>query len=316
MTNLDEAFRMVDTFASCGATSFVVTKTELEWPGHKKAKWGKTYFLGELKEKLPAMMRTAAIRRPVLLEDGRTALAGENLIIRPISDRVAFIQLDDLKPEYLDRVRPAVFIMHATSPGNHQAWIAVSGLPEGREASKEFMRRVRKAVGGNDKSASHATRVAGTENFKVKYGPDFPTVKIIEAHPGRVLTQEQLEAMGLVAAPEPEIAAPVFAARARQGKSGQQRARSTKVWPDYARSLAGAPPSLQGGGPDRSMADFAWCMTAIDWGWSIEETAAKLLEVSEKARERARLKDEGYALITAQNAAAAVERNDRKRGRG
>jgi hypothetical protein len=40
------------------------------------------------------------------------------------------------------------------------------------------------------------------------------------------------------------------------------------------------------------------------------------VEVSEKARERVRLKDEGYALITAQNAAAAVERNDRKRGRG
>jgi hypothetical protein len=64
------------------------------------------------------------------------------------------------------------------------------------------------------------------------------------------------------------------------------------------------------------MADFAWCMTAIDWGWSIEDTAAKLVEVSEKARERVRLKDEGYALITTQNAAAAVERNDRKRGRG
>jgi len=26
------------------------------------------------------------------------------------------------------------------------------------------------------------------------------------------------------------------------------------------------------------MADFAWCMTAIDWGWSIEDTAAKLPE--------------------------------------
>jgi hypothetical protein len=40
------------------------------------------------------------------------------------------------------------------------------------------------------------------------------------------------------------------------------------------------------------------------------------VEVSEKARERVRLKDDGYALNTVQNAAAAVERNDRKRGRG
>lgn len=87
------------------------------------------------------------------------------------------------------------------------------------------------------------------------------------------------------------------------------------MWPDYSRSLTGAPPSLQGSGPDRSMADFIWCMTAIDWGWGIEETATKLLEVSEKSKERFRLKDEGYALITAQNAAAAVERNTLKWGR-
>jgi hypothetical protein len=64
------------------------------------------------------------------------------------------------------------------------------------------------------------------------------------------------------------------------------------------------------------MADFTWSMTVSDWGWSIEETAAKLWEVSEKARERARCGHEGYALVTAQNAAAAVERNALKRGRG
>ena len=89
-----------------------------------------------------------------------------------------------------------MFIIHATSPGNYQAWIAVSGVPEGKEQFKEFTRRVRKAVGGNDKSASHATRVAGTENFKPKYAPAFPTVTIVETHPGRVMTPEQLEATG------------------------------------------------------------------------------------------------------------------------
>jgi hypothetical protein len=31
VTNLGEAFRMLDIFAGCGAESFVVTKTELEW---------------------------------------------------------------------------------------------------------------------------------------------------------------------------------------------------------------------------------------------------------------------------------------------
>jgi hypothetical protein len=46
---------------------------------------------------------------------------------------------------------------------------------------------------------------------------------------------------------------------------------------------------------------------AAQRGWSIEETANKLLEVSAKAQERVRLRDEGYALITGQNAAAAGE---------
>jgi hypothetical protein len=91
---------------------------------------------------------------------------------------------------------------------------------------------------------------------------------------------------------------------------------TTKQWPSYAISLAGAPPSSEGNGPDRSLADFSWCMTAIDWGFSVEDTAAKLVEVSEKARERVHLRDAGYALITTQNAAAAVERNAIKRGRG
>ena len=130
------------------------------------------------------------------------------------------------------------------------------------------------------------------------------------------MTKGQLEAMGLVAAPELEITAPAFTSRTPQGRTGQQSATRAKVWPDYARSLAGAPPRRDGSGPDQSMADFSWCMTAIDWGWSIEDTAKKLPEVSEKAAERVRLKDLGYPLITAQNAAVAVERNALKRGRG
>jgi methyl-accepting chemotaxis protein len=56
-------------------------------------------------------------------------------------------------------------------------------------------------------------------------------------------------------------------------------------------------------------------MMAAQRGHSIEETANKLFEVSAKAQENARRHDEGYALITAQNAAAAAERG-RKRGRG
>ena len=98
--------------------------------------------------------------------------------------------------------------------------------------------------------------------------------------------------------------------------TGQQLAMARR----YGRTMPAPLPeprrAVHGSGPDRRMADFTWCMTAIDWGFDIEETAAKLPEVSEKARERVQLKDEGYPLITAQNAAAAVERNAIKRSRG
>jgi hypothetical protein len=48
---------------------------------------------------------------------------------------------------------------------------------------------------------------------------------------------------------------------------------------------------------------------------TIEEIAQKLLEVSEKAQEKARGGNKGYALVTAQNATAAAARG-RQRGRG
>ena len=56
-------------------------------------------------------------------------------------------------------------------------------------------------------------------------------------------------------------------------------------------------------------------MMAAQHGWNIEETANKLRQVSTKAPERARLHDEGYTMITAQNAAAAATRGQQA-GRG
>jgi hypothetical protein len=173
------------------------------------------------------------------------------------------------------------------------------------------MRRVRKAVGGNDKSASGATRLAGTENFKRKYIPGFPVVRIVEATPGRVITTDQLEGMGLVAPPEP-ISAPAVI---QMHTSRSQRLSGERQWPDYQRCLERAPLSMERGGPDRSSADFDWCKLAARFGWSIE-TANKLLEVSQKAQERSRLSDPGYVLVTAQNAAASVAARVRQRGRG
>jgi hypothetical protein len=53
-------------------------------------------------------------------------------------------------------------------------------------------------------------------------------------------------------------------------------------------------------------------MTALDWGFSIEETAIQLMQVSSKARENG----ERYAVLTTGNAAAAVERKGQGQSRG
>jgi hypothetical protein len=77
----------------------------------------------------------------------------------------------------------------------------VSGLNAGEE-TKEFARRLRKGAGA-DPSASGATRVAGTANYKRKYEPDFPTVRIVDATPGRIVSQAELEQRGILAPVEP-----------------------------------------------------------------------------------------------------------------
>lgn len=292
-SNIKEADRMIDLFTSVGARSFVVTKLDVE----QHHLWGKTYSVAELRQKLPATVRTAAERKPYYTTGGQIVSAGENLIVRPSGPDVVFVQLDDLSAEQLDRIRPAAFMIIATSPGNHQAWIALSGVEKAE--SKEIVRRVRKAVGDADMSASGATRVAGTENFKAKYWPDYPTVTIMHGIPGRMMTTEQLQTMGLLAEPEPLRSFPL-----------RVSPRSGGSWPDYERCVRGAPINHGKTGPDISKADFFFGILAAQRGHSIEAIAARLMELSSKAKENG----ESYARITAENATAAAERG-RQRSR-
>jgi hypothetical protein len=184
-----------------------------------------------------------------------------------------------------------VFLTLETSPANFQAWVA---MPEGED--KDFARRLRKGTGA-DPTASGATRVAGSHNFKDKYAPDFPRVAIHQANLGRLAQAAELERLGLVA--EPEAVEPLRMAPPRSRPTGGNR-----KWPSYARSVDGAPLNHDETGPDISKADFVWCMTAITWGWTVDETKARLMEESTKAQENG----ERYADLTARNAALAVER--------
>ena len=67
-------------------------------------------------------------------------------------------------------------------------------------------------------------------------------------------------------------------------------------------ALERAPLNRDGTGPDRSNADLRWAMLAISWGFEQTETAARLMEESEKARQRGR----PYADMIAATAAGFV----------
>jgi hypothetical protein len=269
----------LDAFASAGAESFDLTITTLQG---EKQRFLRQQPHDQLRESIP-----------VLLDDAATH--EHNVIVRPHSARAVFIQLDDLNKEAVERIKPAAFLSLHTSPGNYQAWVALKA----GEVDKDFARRLRKGAGADD-TASGATRVAGSLNFKDKYAPDFPRVEINHITPGLITDAATLDRLGLVAAPEQPAPASVRVSPPRT---------DNRKWPSYQRCVLGAPENRDKTGPDVSRADFTWCMTAITWGWSIEETAANLLEISAKARENG----ERYALMTAQNAAAAVERRKMSR---
>jgi hypothetical protein len=164
------------------------------------------------------------------------------------------------------------FLTLATRSGNHQVWVTVMSTTQMSSTSrqKDFARRLRKGI-GTDAAASGPTRVSGTVNYKRKYEPDFP---IVSAVPGRIVTAEQLESLGLVAAPGPR-AAPL-------------RVSSSGSWPDYARCLQGAPFNHAQTGPDTSRADFLWYLMAAQRNHSVENIAAPLIERSTKAKETSR----------------------------
>ena len=175
-----EARNMIDTFASVGATRFDVTLTTR---AGDKDTFRRSVPLADLLRTLPAMLDAATRSQ-------------RNVIVRPHGPGTSFLQLDDLSADKLPALAPAVFLNLETSPGNFQAWLALPGRED-----KELARRVRKGTGA-DATASGATRVAGSLNFKDKYAPDFPRVTIREARAGHMTNAAELERLGLVAPPE------------------------------------------------------------------------------------------------------------------
>lgn len=267
---------MLDAFASVGATHFDVTFLDIEG---KKRGFRPNQTTRQVKQSLPLLFPGLKERQ-------------NSLVVRPHSDTSTLIQLDDLKTDTLAPVRDLSFLTLQTSPGNFQGWVAVAGLTD----PKDFARRLRKGAQA-DVAASGATRVAGTVNYKRKYEPDFPVIAIEEAHSGRIVTASQLEALGLVASPEPAASAAPF----RVSRAGEN-------FPDYERIVQGAPLNHGQTGPDISRADFFWSLTAAQRGWDAGAIAYRLMQLSSKAKENG----EEYARVTAENAVEAASRRAKR----
>ena len=244
------AEEMLDAFASVGVERFDLTLTDR---AGEKVAFRSNQSLDQLRTAMPGILAHANRSQ-------------QNVIIRP---RGPVIQLDDLDEAAIERLRPVSFLVLRTSPRNHQAWVAVV------DADEDFARRLRRGAGA-DLAASGATRVSGSINFKEKYAPTFPHVETVETNPSRVVTRADLEALGIVA-PAVTVDSTEVCRKQRSALRG---------WPNYQRCVAGAPEAREGGRPDISRADFTFCLLAIDWGWSVEETAARLMEVSSKAQEQ------------------------------
>lgn len=290
-----KALAMLNAFASVGAQRFDVTFTDLDGKKPEKGGFLANRHINGLRSILGYMLAKVTAEQ-------------KNFIVRPHrSPRAEIIQLDDLDAQKARRFEHLAFLTIQTSPGSFQAWVAVT------DPEPDFARRLRKGAGA-DPSASGATRIAGSRNFKRKYGPGpdtaipigghfYPMVEITGSNTGLAVTRAELEAAGLVAGKTPPRAAPI----------ASDRRREQTAWPSYQVTLSRAQPSHgDPNRPDISGVDFVWCKTAIRWGHAVEATAKMLLQHSPKAQEPG--EGERYATRTAWKAAEAVEQ-DRSRSR-
>jgi RepB DNA-primase N-terminal domain len=271
-----EASVMLDVFESLGVRSINLTITD---EAGRKVAFKRYRTVDTLRAALPGLLLASTEQRL-------------NVFVRPLAPRaLSLIQLDDLTSSQVDRVRAMPFLVLETSPDNFQAWLAA------KDTGADTARRVKKAVGA-DPNASGA-RLAGSHNFKPKYAPDYPHVRLSSIAPRRTVTLGELERAGLIS---PDERAPYSARHAPRVPTG----RRLLTWPSYARCLADAPAAKNHEGKDRSAADFEFCLISIDRGWSAEATANQLMAESEKAKSVGY----NYALFTAKRAASIVINSD------
>jgi hypothetical protein len=194
---------------------------------------------------------------------------------------------------------PFAFLQVATSPGNGQTWLA---LPKGLtpEQYNELRRRLLsqlKPTGANG-GAYGSIRFPGSLNCKPKrrYADgEACRVQLLRAAPGRVVTEADLDAAGLLA---PATPAPTPAEL-----STIKTRFPVEGFPDMKAEIAAT-------GGDRSRGEFAWCMKSLRRGFPPNIVEDELRRAGDKARTRQR---DNYARETVEKAARVVGLNPSNR---
>jgi hypothetical protein len=160
--------------------------------------------------------------------------------VRPHSDKTLIVQLDDLDESRLSRVRMPLF-----SPGKQVPVISRHGSPCLASPAPR-MRKTSPAGLGRGRAPTRPPQVPralpAPRTTSADTDPIFPKSPSLILHtaPGRVLSAAQLEALALVAEPEPVTPATIVPLRVSRRHENAVRARR---WPDYQRCLDGAPES-------------------------------------------------------------------------
>ena len=157
MSDAAAAQAMLSAFASVGVKAFDITLIDLN---EEKTGFNSNRSVDSLSRTIGRMLQDADERH-------------HNLIVRPRANGTTLIQLDDLSTEKAGNIAPHAFIVFQTSPGNCQAWVALTDAPADVEQAKDFARRLRKGAGPTKaRQAQHASPAASISSRNTR-----PTIR-------------------------------------------------------------------------------------------------------------------------------------------
>ncbi len=278
-----EATRTIEAFESIVATGYK-TKFEGIYP-----LTGEAEDLGVEPQRNGTRLTAAEIkaRLPDYIKCNRETQC--NVAVRAWG---AFFQVDDCSPEFYERIKGFAFLGEATSPNSRQVFIALPAAQylgaDGKinEAGKTIRKRFLDKCEADKETANGgaygSTRMPGTINYKVKYIPDFPRVRIVHVNMGRIVTPEELDAAGLLM---PAPAAPTM----RLVNPSPRPQSIFAQWPDYQdciQDIVSRGGLKEDGQPNMNRVDARFCTLALSRGFARSEVGDRLRSLRDKAAKR------------------------------